>query len=1028
LKFLALFVHRRVLTTVLVLVAVILGILAYQSLPQRRFPDVQFPVATVTTVYSGGAPAEIESEITQRIEEAVSSISGIDEIESVSQQGISQVTVQFELDEDIDSKAIDVLNKVDTVQGDFPEGAEDPVVEKFEAGQEPVVTLALRGSHSTNRLYRTADEELRERISQISGVSQVQITGGQEREIEVLLNAAQLRRYGLSINQVANALRATNRDIPAGYVTESGQESLIRVTGQFAELSEIREVRIPTPGEGTVKMHHLGRIIDDYKDKRTSSRVDGENAVVLTVQKQSAANAVQVAEAVRDSIPDLERFLPSGTGIIVVEDTSEYITGALSNVQTNMLVGIALTALALFLFLSSGRATLIAGVVIPTAVITSLMPMMFSGFSLNILTMLALALSVGIVVNNSILILENAMRMLEQGYGRQEAAVTGTADIALPVLSMAATNLVVFLPIAFMGEIIGRFFRQFGLTIVYVTIVSLVITLTLTPMMCGRLLKFRRHTRSFLNILPRMWQWCFAHLKNVYLRILDWSLSHRKNALLMWGTMLIAVVGGLGPTLAMEFFPQRDEGRFQVTVQTPAGTPLAETERAVKEVEAAVEELPYVEHYYSRLGRISGSMGGSNRGVNLGEIRVSLTDRGERPLSLTEILNRIRPYLAEISSADVSVKRSGGGPQQDPVSVEVRGNSLEEIRRVGTRIKELMEDVPGTASVSKSWQSGQPEVRIKPLENKLAQHKMTANDVGRSVRAYIDGTLVGEYRDNDERYDIRLRLREEDRQYAERVAGLFVRSPETGQMLKLNRVADVTYSTAPTLITRKERMRYVSVGSQTTGARAEGEIVKDLKQRIDNKIDVPQGVDISYGGQTEMRRKNFKELFQALVTAAVLTFLAVAGIIESFFLACVIIVSLPLSLIGILAAMVIAGVSINVFSLMAMIMLVGMVVNNAIIIVDYATRNDRKNLSAPAQVREACDARYRVIIMANATTIAAMIPLSLGLGFAGEIFRPIAVVQIGGLFAAAVLSLFVIPLIYVMIRRRGANNVEADTH
>ena len=1018
------FVKRRVLTTVIALIAVIMGGLSYWSMGLRRFPDIEFPMVTVSTPYSGGTPAEIESEITKPIEDAVSSISGVDEIRSFSQQGISQVIVQFELEEDIDIKAVDVRNNIDRVKRELPEGAEEPVVNKFEIGQEPVITLALTGPQEANQLYRLAEEELQDKLSQLTGVASVVLTGGEEREIQVLLDAEKLRKHKISMDQVTQALESTNLDVPAGYVTEPKQEYLVRAKGRFESVEEIEKLSVKSTGEAAVEIRHLGEVKDTYADERSKSRFDGKSAVILSIQKQSKANDVEVADLVRAEIPDLENLLPGGAKISIVEDQSEFVRGALQNVTMNMILGIALTSLVLFLFLGSGRATAVAAVVMPSAVVTSLVLLMFSGFSLNILTLLALALSVGIVVNNSILILESAYRFMEEGKPSEEAATLGASDIALPVFSTTATNLVVFLPIAFMGEIIGRFFHEFGLTIVYVTIVSLGISYTLTPMLCGVLLTQEGREWRLATLVPRMWQWCLKHLKNVYVGVLGWTIRHRITTVFLW-LLVLGLMGVLAGSLGGEFMPETDEGRLRASIQAPAGTPLDETDDMARQLEDAVDDLPHLEHYYTRVGRVTGFMGGSNMGVNLAEVGITVANRGERSLTLEDFLDQLRPAAARIPSAQVSLQRAGGGPGTAPVEVEIQGDDLDTIRDVAIDVMRVVEDAPGTTSVRKSWQAGQPELRVRPVQEKIARHYLSVGKVAREVRAFVDGREVREFRDADEDYDIRIRLQKEDRERAEQVEGFFIKSPATGEMLQIGQVANLSYEPAPTLITRRDRTRYVSIQSQLTGETSQTETVSAIRAGIDEKVDVPENVEVAYAGETELIQKNFKELYQALAIGTVLTFLAAAGIIESFIFGIIIIVSVPLSLIGVIVAMLIGGVTINVFSLMAVIMLVGMVVNNAIIIIDYAERPQFADMSPVERVKEACDTRFRVILMANLTTIAAMVPLSLGLGFAGEIFRPIAAVQMGGVFAAAVISLLLIPAVYCGIMERKERKASA---
>ena len=497
-------IRRRVLTTVIVLIGVILGALAYVSLGLRRFPDIEFPVASITTIYSGGSPEEIEKDITKTVEDAVSSISGIDTITSYSQEGVSSVLVQFNLEEDIDVKAQDIRDKVALIRHELPADAEDPIVQKFDIGQFPVLTLALIGPQDTNELYRLADETLKDRLSQVPGVASLELTGGQQREIQVLLDMQRLRKYGASVDEVARAIDSYNTDIPAGRITEAALEYSVRVPGRLRSVEEIMHVPVRVTEEGTLEVRHLGEVRDTFEEARTRSRADRKNSITLTVQQQSGSNEVEVVDGVLEVLPGLRELLPPGAELIVAEDSSNFIRGALANVRSNMLLAIVLTAVVVYLFVGSWRGTVVVAAVIPSSVIVTFLFLQFSGFSLNILTLTALALSVGNLVNNAILVLEGSVRFMDEGMPPVQAAAAGTRDVALPIFSSTATNLVVFLPIAFMGEIVGRFFKEFGLTVVYVTVVSLLVSYTLTPMMCALLLGRRR---GILDLTFRALDW-----------------------------------------------------------------------------------------------------------------------------------------------------------------------------------------------------------------------------------------------------------------------------------------------------------------------------------------------------------------------------------------------------------------------------------------------------------------------------------------------------------------------------------------
>ncbi len=1028
-------VRRRVTTTVIVLIAIILGLLSYVSLPVRKFPDVEFPMATVTTVYSGGSPEEIETEISKPIEDAVSSISGIDEIRSYSQQGMSLVMVMFDLENDIDIKAMDIRDNIDQIRRQLPDGAEDPVVGKFDFSQRPVVTIALTGPQSVDELYRLADERLQDRLAQVSGVAEVQLTGGREREIHVLLNPVKLRSYGISVNQVAAAIRGANEDVPAGQIIQPAMEYTVRTKGRFQTVEQMKNVPVVKRNDGTVYVRHLGTVKDTYEVERTRSRADGRRSIILSVLKQSDANDVEISEGVKNALPELREMLPVGARMEVMQDTSNFVRGALSNVRQNIVLGIVITVFVLYLFLGSLRGTLIAVVVMPSALIITLCMMLFSDITLNILTLTALALSMGIVVNNAILILENAHRFVERGFEPVDAAIRGTADIGLAIISSTATNLVVFLPIAFMGEIIGRFFREFGLTIVYVTTVSLFVSFTLTPMMCGALLKADEGAggddswwglcRSV--VLAPYWLWIrfFGWIQDRYVELVGWCVRWRKTTMLVTGGLVALSLAGIGVVIGAEMFPASDEGRFEVSVETKVGSSLDFTSDRVKEVEEVIAENiseDYLKHYYSRIGQVSGFMGSSSQGTHLAEIGGSLVAKGERSLTVRQILNDLRPELAEVPSVKLTATSEGGaGGEGAPIQVEVRGNDMQVLQDVTGEVIDIVEKTDGTSDVGQSYRTGKPEIQLDPIMHEVGRHQLTIEQLGGTVRTYIEGREVTQFRDRGEDYDIRMKLQERYRRWSDDIHAMFAYSPETEQMLQMGQVADWDFQAGPTVITRKDRRRLITVTAQLTGERKVGPIKKEIDRKIGRELTLPEGVDITYGGEAEMMRKNFPEIYQAMITAGVLTFLCVAGIIESFLYGTLILISIPICAIGVCIAMLIGGVSLNIFSLMAMVMLVGMVVNNAIVILDYAMREERMDMPPAERVVQACKVRFRVVIMANLTTVLAMVPLSLGLGFAGEIFQPIAVVEMGGVFAAASLSILVIPAIYTAVENvRGA--------
>lgn len=1027
--FLETVIRRKVMTTVILVTAVIIGALSYARMDLRRFPDVAFPIATITTIYPGGGPEGVETEITRRIEDAVSSITGIDEIKSFSQQGMSLIIVRFDLEEDIDIKAMDIRDKLDQIRALLPADAEDPIVAKFDFGQMPVITLALTGPQDINELYRVADELIEDRLAQVHGVADVQITGGQRREIHVLLDPVKLRKHSVSVDEIDLAIRSTNLEVPAGHISEPSLEYSLRTTGRFKDVDEILRVPIRDTGGAVLEIRHLGEVKDTLEERRSYSRADGRSSIIISISKQSGSNDVQVSDGVQKVLPELKNLIPEDADLFIMEDTSDFVRGSLANVRTNMIIGILLTSVALYLFLGSWRGTVIVAVVMPSALLITFGFMAFSGITINILTLTALALAMGIVVNNSILVLENSQRFVDEGLAPVEAAIAGTKDIGLAIISATATNLVVFLPIAFMGEIIGMFFKEFGLTIVYVTIASLFVSFTLTPMMCALLLRRESSGEGvdtvavrMWNFLPRIWNSAFIRVRDSYLELLEWCLQRRGltifiTLLAMAGclVLLITVVGA-------EFFPRSDEGRFNVAIETPVGSSLELTLERVEEVESIVRKyLPegYLEHSYSRVGSVAGLLGGSSSGTNLARVSAVVIDKAERGESVQDLINMLSPYLADVHSAKLTISAGGeGGGGGAPIAIEISGYNIDQLRRVAGEVVEIVAATEGTSGVDQSYRTGQPEIRIIPDQEKLGRRSLTVRGLAMTLRTYVDGRKVSQFRDGGEDYDIRLILDEKNRQWTENVRDMFIKSPVTGEMIPIREVAEFSYDSGPTVITRKDRRRLITVNARLTGGRSLNKVVQDIRDRIDREVLLPEGVTVYYGGETERMVKNFTELFKAMATAAVLTFLCVAGIIESFLVGTIILLAVPVSIIGVTLALLIANVALNIFSLMAMIMLVGMVVNNAIIVLDYATRAEHKHLPVIERIRNACRLRFRVIVMANLTTIVAMIPLSLGLGFAGEIFRPLAVVQMGGVFSAATLTMIVIPVIYTAIETR----------
>lgn len=1013
-------VDRPVLTTVLVASVLVLGIFSYFRLVVDLFPDIEFPFVTVTTIYPGAGPEEVESQISKRIEDAVSTIGGIKRMDSINRESLSLVFIEFELGIDQDQAGIDVKEKVEQILNELPQNAEKPQVVKFDLGALPILNLALTGPHSARELYEVADKTVRDAVSQAPGVASVTIIGGRKREIRLALDPATLMAYGLDASQVAATVARENVSVPAGLVTEPNQEYAIRVLGEFTDLEELKRLPIQTPGGGVVRVSDLGRVIDTTEEARDLAILDGVGSVGIYVQKRTDANTVRTAAAVREKLEDLAAVLPAGMQIDIVRDNSTFIRIAVRDVLINIAIGIFLTTALLYLFLHSLRTTVIAAIAMPTSIVATFLLIDFGGFSINIVSLLGLGISIGVLVTNAIVVLESISRHIDVlGEDASTAARKGTDEVAIAVAATAMTNVVVFTPIAFMGGIIGQFFYEFGLTVVFATLFSLLVSFTLTPMMASKLLKTSSEQASaagahgptlrFLEApflaLARLWERGYRSVEDAYRRALTRSIRHRiRTALIVAaifavGVYMFSFVGG-------EFFPESDNDYLQVIVNLPAGTTLEQTYELLTEAEAIVRrDVPETES-------ILLTVGGENTGVEDGALIIRLQPRAARDRDVFDIMNGVRESLAVLPAADIGVQRFSEFGESKSIIVEVLGPDLDVIEDLAGSIREAMAGIPGLADLELSAKPGKPEIVFLPDREELANRYLPLAAAGMELRGLYEGDVASVYREGGEEYDIRVRL---DDAYRGRKEGLrTVMFATADGLVPIEALGKIERQRGLSEITRKNRQRVVSV----TANLASGTLVEKvntIREKV-AELDVPAGYRVEYAGDIEMLGESFAEIYKALLLAIVLTYLVLAAILESFIHPFTIMITLPLGLVGVSLALVATGATINIMSMMAMVMLVGIVVNNAILILDLASQLRREGKDAKEAILEAAPRRFRAIVMTTLAIIAGILPQALGGGGAAYTVA-MAVVTMGGVLAAGSLSLFIIPVVYTWFDR-----------
>ncbi len=1025
-------IKRPILTSVVIIIVIILGLGSYLRLGVELFPDVEFPMIVVTTTYQGAGPEEIERLVTKEIEDTVTLVDNMKYIESTSSEGLSTVMLEFNMGTDLDVAANDVRDRVGQVESALPDDADDPVITKVDPNAFPILRLSVAGDMTLRRIYEIADDRIRTELGKIPGVGLIRIVGGREREIRVAVDLDKLNSYKLSVGQVISAVAASNLEIPAGHITRETVELAIRLPGEFDSLKKIRMVGIPGSG-GSVRIGDVAEVKDTVAEIRRKARHNENPSVGIEILKQGDANTIEVGRRVREAVDKLNRGqVGEGVVIDIVTDDSVFIRDVVDEVNLNIIEGIILTALALFLFLHNWRGTFVTALAMPASVVATFLLLYFAGYSINIMTMMGLAISVGIIVNNSILVLENIDRYLDLGEDPKTAAAKGTSEIALAVTSTTLTNVVVFLPIAFMESIVGQIFRQFAMTVVFATFFSLFMSLTLTPMLSALLFRKRteRNARvpDALKSLYTRWDGFYDDLTDSYGRLVSASLRHPWVVLLAAALIFGVSMKTLPGLIGGEFFPKVDEGRFMVNVETDVSRSLSYTDRVIREVEEAAREIPETEDVYSTIGRATqGDMGGASDSVNLGQVVVKLVDLDNRTRSTDQVMESLRPRLARIVGADFTVSsQAQGGPGAKPVEIEVMGENVEIINRIVDEIMLLgkggavqgrkYEPIEGLVGLDTNWRKGKPEIRLEPDRDMLRRYGLSVKEVAETLRAYYTGVVQTKYREGDNEYDIRVRLPAESKDDMAVLERLSVFNAD-GDPVNIDELTDRRMASGPNQLFRKDRQHMIKVTGEVAGGRTVGEVYEDYDRRI-RELKLPEGYSYQWAGEIEMMRENFGDIYQALIIAIVLTYLMLSGILESWKLSLLIMLSLPLSFVGVFLALLLRGSTMNVFSLMGMVMLVGLVINNAIVVLDYVVALRKDGMSLKKAIVKGCKVRLRPLMMANLTTVVAMVPLAMGIGAGGEYRAPMAVTQMGGILAGGILALIVIPPLYYLVERR----------
>ena len=1014
-------IRKPMFVTVFVLAAVVVGAITYANTPVDLYPDFEIPVVAVRAVYPGASPQEVERAVTKPIEDAVAAVSGVDTMTSQSTDSVSNVTIQFVESRNSKDAAADVTARINAIRSTLPSDMQDPLVYRYDFAALPIVSFAitdLSGSRSPLELRTFVDNTLRPRLERLSGVGGISLSGGRVQEIDVDLRLDQLRGLGVSPAAVVGAIKGENANVPGGRVVTSTGESTVRTTGEFRSIAEIGDVAVPTSSGSTVRLRDVAGINATAAEPREISRLDGVESVVVSAQKQPGTNSIAVANRLKAEMAQIVREHPE-LRIVPSYDTSSFVQEMLTDVQLTLLLGAILAALVVLFFFRDIRNTLVTVAGLPVIVFASFIVLHLLGITLNEISMLALSLCIGLLVDDAIVVRENIFRRIERGESPMEAAQHGTAEIALAVVAVSSTIVAVFLPIGFVGGQVGKFMRDFGVTVSVAVVVSLLEAFTLAPMLSAHLFHRTSGTTTpakafarlgWLSRLPfpriRLPQFSDAG----YRRVLDLALRHRK---LTVGTGIGLFVGSLllTPLLPTAFLADSDSGYVIVTMELPPGTSLLETDRVNAAVEDVIRSYPQVDHYVSTVGG-GAPFAGIESAVDRSTTTVIMKKRGETKKVVADM--RPRLIAAAGPSAHITTDLGGGngsGVRARPILISVKGDDQQGIDAASAALVDRISKIPGTIDVERSLKLGKPANDLAIDRSRTAALGVSAAQVGLTVRTLLNGETATSYRVGDRTYDIVVRLRPQDRVDPATVLRLPITTGR-GTQVPLSDVVSLAPANEPIEIDRTDRRREVLVGTAALG-RDLSAVTADVRKAMDEvRATAASGVTIENAGDLQRQSDSFSSLFNALALSILCIYVLLALQFGNFIHPFTIMMALPLSIVGALVALLVARQTFDIVAMIGIILLMGLVTKNSILLVDFANRRMRAGATAREAMLEAGPTRLRPILMTTGAMVLGMIPVATGFGTGSEFRQPMGTAVIGGLIASTMLTLIVVPVIY----------------
>ncbi|MFO7839121.1 MAG: efflux RND transporter permease subunit, partial [Desulfosalsimonadaceae bacterium] len=1001
-------IRRPVLTTVLFLAIFIFGVFGYTKMPLREFPDVDFPIVNVSVVLPGADPEVIETEIIEPLEEEINTIEGIKEITATAREEVGIVTVEFELYRDIDFAAQDVRDRVTRARPDMADDIEEPIIRKVDPDAQAVMWIALRGDKrwSPVRMTDYADTVLKDQLERLPGVGQVQVGGERMYAVRIKLDPDRLAAHHLTVQDVIAKVQAENVDIPSGRIESKEREFLIKTEGQFAEAAPFNDIIITYRNGAPVRLSDVGEAVDGVENDRNAARFNREKSIGLGVVKQSDANMVEVVRRIKAEIQELSKDFPPGLQYAIASDDSVYVKESIKDLTSTIFMATALVAMVILIFLGSLRGTIISAIAIPTSLLAGIAMIYYAGFSLNNLTLLSLILVVGLVVDDAIVVLESCYRHMEYGAESKPAARTGTTEIAFAAIANTLALIAVFIPVAFMPGMIGRFFFEFGMTVAFTVLASTFTALTLTPMLCSRYLQVAATTNSRRPLLFRAAEKGFNRLEALYRIVLGAALRCR------WLTVLIALCAfGVGifflKGLESEFVPTIDKSKFMISYETVEGATISNTNKYGSRLENILADIEEVRSYFMAIGMARSGPGKVNEGIFF----VRLTNRHERKRHQTVIMQEIREKIAQVPGVKGYVlELQGPGGGEAPLQVVLKNPDIEDLAKQQETVMQWMRSQPEFVGIRSNMQLDKPEVRVFVKREKAQEMGVTVAEISNTLRFIFGEPDITEIDRKGERYEVIPEIASPNNM-PDTINRLYTRN-QSGEMVSLGNLVEIVEAVGPSEIHHFNRGRALTISSQLPPGVALGSALDKLQGFLDNELPADFSTDIT--GESQDFRESFYYLTVALVFAVIFIFLILAGQFESFLHPLTILMSLPLAGIGAFGALYALSMTLNIFSFIGIIMLLGLVTKNAILLVDYANVLVMRGHSIAEAALEAGMVRFRPVLMTAISTILGIMPIALGYGAGGEARMPMAVCICAVMLAATALTLLVIPVVYTL--------------